>query len=390
MSDTTRSTRRPRFGALLIVLLFGVLASTSQASPAGASRQMKSQDARTVQIDPAVLAEATGPDGVLDIAVRKVEPFAFPTPRGWSGYSIEMWEEAADALKIPYEYQEKASVTEQLEAVRSGNADAALGAISITAVREEEFDFSIAMYDSGLQILTKPSNGTAWSLLPKMFSSTVLFLLLGVIALLILVGHVVWLIERRRNEDFPRKYLPGVWEGTWWAIVTMSTVGYGDTRVKTKAGRLVAMCWILLGLVLVAEFTAIITSTLTVTRLESDVNNLGDLNGKRVVTVANTTSVQFLEGLGIQAIEVGSAKEAFQAVESGKAAAFVFDSPILRSYVASSGDDALQVVGPVFQPQGYGMVFPSGSEIITPIDLEFLKQREDGFAAELSRKYLGD
>lgn len=390
MSDTTRSTRRPRFGALLIVLLFGVLASTSQASPAGASRQMKSQDARTVQIDPAVLAEATGPDGVLDIAVRKVEPFVFLTPRGWSGYSIEMWEEAADALKIPYEYQEKASVTEQLEAVRSGNADAALGAISITAAREEEFDFSIAMYDSGLQILTKPSNGTAWSLLPKMFSSTVLFLLLGVIALLILVGHVVWLIERRRNEDFPRKYLPGVWEGTWWAIVTMSTVGYGDTRVKTKAGRLVAMCWILLGLVLVAEFTAIITSTLTVTRLESDVNNLGDLNGKRVVTVANTTSVQFLEGLGIQALEVDSAEQAFQAVESGKAAAFVFDAPILRSFVVSSGDDSLQVVGPVFQPQGYGMAFPSGSEIITPIDLEFLKQREDGFAADLSSKYLGD
>ena len=176
MSDTTRSTRRPRFGALLIVLLFGVLASTSQASPAGASRQTKSQEARTVQIDPAVLAAATGPDGVLDIAVRNIEPFAFPTPRGWSGYSIEMWEEAADALKIPYEYQEKASVTEQLEAVRSGKADAALGAISITAAREEEFDFSIAMFDSGLQILTKPSSGSAWSMLGKLFSSTVLFL----------------------------------------------------------------------------------------------------------------------------------------------------------------------------------------------------------------------
>ena len=390
MSEKTLSTRRPRFGALLIVLLFGVLAATSPAGPASASRQTKSQEVRAVQLDPAVLAAATGPDGVLDIAVRKVEPFAFPTPRGWSGYSIEMWEEAAAALKIPYAYQEKASVADQLEAVRSGKADAALGAISITAVREEEFDFSIAMYDSGLQILTKPSSASAWSMLGKLFSSTVLFLVLGLIALLIIVGHVVWLIERRRNEDFPRSYLSGVWEGTWWAIVTMSTVGYGDTSVKTRAGRLVAMCWMLLGLLLVAQFTAIITSTLTVTRLESDVNNLGDLNGKRVVTVANTTSVQFLEGLGIQAIEVGSAKEAFQAVESGKAAAFVFDSPILRSYVASSGDDALEVVGPVFQPQGYGMAFPSGSEIITPIDIEFLKQREDGFAADLSRKYLGD
>ncbi|MCX6525832.1 MAG: hypothetical protein NTX58_13905, partial [Actinobacteria bacterium] len=72
MSEKTRSTRRPRFGALLIVLLFGVLASTSHASPAGASRQTKSQEARTVQIDPAVLAAATGPDGVLDIAVRNI------------------------------------------------------------------------------------------------------------------------------------------------------------------------------------------------------------------------------------------------------------------------------------------------------------------------------
>ncbi len=343
-----------------------------------------------MQLDPAVLAAATGPDGVLDVAVRNVVPFAFPTPRGWSGYSIEMWEEAADALKIPYAYQEKASVAEQLEAVRSGKADAALGAISITAAREEEFDFSIAMYDSGLQILTKPSNGSAWSMLGKLFSSTVLFLVLGVIALLIIVGHVVWLIERRRNEDFPRSYLPGVWEGTWWAIVTMSTVGYGDTSVKTKAGRLVAMGWMLLGLVLVAQFTAIITSTLTVTRLESEVNNLGDLNGKKVVTVANTTSVSFLEGLGIQALEVDSAEQAFQAVEAGKAAAFVFDAPILRSFVLRSGDDSLQVVGPVFQPQGYGMAFPSGSQIITPLDLELLKQREDGFAADLSRKYLGE
>jgi len=390
MSDTTRSTRRPRFGALLIVLLFGVLAATSQASPAGASRQTKSQDASTVQIDPAVLAVATGPDGVLDIAVRNIEPFAFLTPRGWSGYSIEMWEEAAGALKIPYEYHEKASVAEQLEAVRSGTADAALGAISITAAREIEFDFTVPMYDSGLQILTKPSSASVWSLLAKLFSSTVLFLVLGLIALLIIVGHVVWLIERRRNEDFPRSYLSGVWEGTWWAIVTMSTVGYGDTSVKTRAGRLVAMCWMLLGLLLVAQFTAIITSTLTVTRLESDVNNLGDLNGKKVVTVANTTSVQFLDGLGIQALEVDSTQQAFQAVESGEAAAFVYDAPILRSYVASSSDESLQVVGPVFQPQGYGMVFPSGSGIIPPLDLEFLKQREDGFAADLSSKYLGD
>ncbi|MEI7885786.1 MAG: transporter substrate-binding domain-containing protein [Actinomycetes bacterium] len=343
-----------------------------------------------MQIDPAVLAEATGPDGVLDIAIREIDPFVMSAPNGWSGYSIEMWEEAAGTLKIPYKYHQFASVAEQLDALRTRKVDAALGAISITAAREAEFDFTVPMYDSGLQILTTASSGGAWSLLGKLFSSTVLFLLLGLVVMLVIVGHIVWLVERRRNEHFPRGYGPGVWEGIWWSIVTMSTVGYGDRTVTTRAGRIVAMCWMLIGLVLVAQFTAIITSTLTVNRLEAEVNNVGDLNGKKVVTVANTSSVQFLDSIGILPIEVNDTDAAFKQIESGRASAFVFDAPVLRSHLAKSGNDSLHIVGPVFQQQGYGMAFPSLSPIITPIDLEFLKQREDGFSADLSRKYMGN
>ncbi|MSW99319.1 MAG: transporter substrate-binding domain-containing protein [Actinobacteria bacterium] len=388
MRDTSASLpfapdrRRPRYVALMAAVLITVCAVAGVSSPAEASR--------SEQVDPAVLAAATGPDGVLNIAVREIEPFAFQTTRGWSGYSIEMWEEAAQTLGIPYEYNEVASVAEQLESVRTRKTDTALGAISITAAREAEFDFSIAMYDSGLQILTKPSSGSAWSLVAKLFSSTVLLLIVGVIALLIIVGHIVWLVERRRNDHFPRSYLAGVWEGTWWAMVTMSTVGYGDTTVRTKAGRIVAMCWMLLALVLVAQFTAIITSTLTVNRLESEVKSLGDLKGKKVVTVANTSSAEFLNSVDIPAILAKDIDAAFEVIESGKAVALVFDSPILRSYVARSENSSLEIVGPVFQPQGYGMAFLDPAPILGPIDLEFLKQREDGFTADLSRKYLGE
>ncbi|MBM3661687.1 MAG: hypothetical protein FJW94_02160 [Actinobacteria bacterium] len=59
----------------------------------------------------------------------------------------------------------------------------------------------------------------------------VLYRLLVPILLLVVVGHIVWLVERRTNDDFPHSYLAGVWEGIWWAIVTMTTIGYGDRTV---------------------------------------------------------------------------------------------------------------------------------------------------------------
>ena len=118
--------------------------------------------------------------------------------------------------------------------MRSGRTDAALGAISITAEREAAFDFSFPMYDSGLQILTRPETPSVWAQLLELFSTTVLYLLLVLIVLLVVVGHIVWLVERRTNDDFPHSYLAGVWEGIWWAIVTMTTIGYGDRTVQSK------------------------------------------------------------------------------------------------------------------------------------------------------------
>jgi voltage-gated potassium channel len=52
-----------------------------------------------------------------------------------------------------------------------------------------------------------------------------------------------------------------IWEGMWWAIQTVTTVGYGDVTPENLAGRFVAGAVMLAGVALVAIVTAAVTSS---------------------------------------------------------------------------------------------------------------------------------
>jgi voltage-gated potassium channel Kch len=52
-----------------------------------------------------------------------------------------------------------------------------------------------------------------------------------------------------------------VWVGMWWAIQTVTTVGYGDVTPSKMGGRLLASFVMLEGIAFLAVVTAAITST---------------------------------------------------------------------------------------------------------------------------------
>ncbi|HMD57592.1 MAG TPA: potassium channel family protein [Solirubrobacteraceae bacterium] len=57
------------------------------------------------------------------------------------------------------------------------------------------------------------------------------------------------------------KNFPNIGRGLWWAVQTVTTVGYGDVVPRTTAGKLVATLVMVVGIGFLTVMTAAITST---------------------------------------------------------------------------------------------------------------------------------
>lgn len=76
-----------------------------------------------------------------------------------------------------------------------------------------------------------------------------------------------------------------IWDGMWYAWVTISHTGYGDIVPKTPAARFFGGILILLGVVLVTVFTASLSALLIGTTSEDSQKNANKLAAEREVTL---------------------------------------------------------------------------------------------------------
>lgn len=86
-----------------------------------------------------------------------------------------------------------------------------------------------------------------------------------IILLLIASSILVWMFERDRAEATAIK---SFWDGIWWALVTVATVGYGDRVPVTPYGRFVGMVLIIVGFTLLSVFTGLVASLFVEDRMK--------------------------------------------------------------------------------------------------------------------------
>ncbi len=89
------------------------------------------------------------------------------------------------------------------------------------------------------------------SLLLRAFNNKRLRTVLSLILFFIILFGFIFFITEPDVKSFS--------DGLWWALVTITTVGYGDITPMTSIGRLVASALMFLGLGLIASLTAVIS-----------------------------------------------------------------------------------------------------------------------------------
>jgi polar amino acid transport system substrate-binding protein len=138
------------------------------------------------------------------------------------------------------------------------------------------------------------------------------------------------------------------------------------------------MFFMVAGIVLIAQFTAAITASLTVTELTGQIDGPSDLPGKRIATVIGTTSAQYLESENLAYTGVEIIEEAYALLEAGEVDAVVFDAPVLLHYANQGGRGRVRVSGSIFEDDSYGFALPTGSGVRERINqsLLWLKKNE--------------
>jgi polar amino acid transport system substrate-binding protein len=340
-------------------------------------------------VSPAVSQEPKPAPAGAEIVVgtRAVAPFVTKTDGGeLVGFSIDLWRAIAAELGWRTRFEVHDTLPGLLEAVRTGKQPVAISAISVTAERASQLDFSQPMFRSGLGIMIRAEDQSI-DVAGMLFSRTML-VVLGILALIILIpAHIFWWIARGRDEGLPIRepYIPGIFDAMFWCAESMGGAPQGYPRRVFP--RVVALLWLYAGILLISYFTAFATTSLTLDTLRGRINGPGDLAGKRVAVVEGSTSAEYVAGVRARAAPHADFLAGAAALLQGSVDAVVYDAPVIQYYALKEG--RVRMAGRPFRPENYGIAFPQGSGLRRPVDRALLHLMENGTYDSLLRKWLG-
>lgn len=327
-------------------------------------------------------------EDTLKVGIKLSEPWVMydanmpPEQRQPRGFSVDLWDALAREMGVNTEWVYFDTVPDLIKAAGENRVDAGISAITVTSEREQQVDFSNSMYELGLQIMVPAdSSPNPWLVAIGEIGSLFTWQVLLVLAVLVAIfAHVRWWVDRRSSDgdaSFPADYRQGIGEAAWWALTMFIT---WDTPPRRGLARVIDLLWFLLGFLCLGILSSVITAALTEQNLNSNINGVRDLLDKRVAAVATDAPKDYLSKLGINVVPVKDLAEGVQKVASKEVDALVHDGPRLVYLAGQHNKDArvgkVMVLPASFNPQIYGIVFPTNSPRVEPVNHALMKLRE--------------
>ncbi|KAH6836301.1 glutamate receptor 2.7 [Perilla frutescens var. hirtella] len=321
------------------------------------------------------------------------------------GYCIDVFDAVMAALPygVPYEFIPFANSDHKMAGnyndmtyqVYLGNYDAVAGDVTIVANRSQYVDFTLPYTESGVAMVVPirdDKSKNAWVFLKPLTWE----LWLTSFCSFVFIGFLIWILEHRINEDFRGPFWYQVGMIFWFAFSTM--VFAHKERVVSNLSRLVLIIWFLVVLILTQSYTASLASMLTVQKLHPTVTDVNLL-------IRNKDYVGYMQGSFVygllkkmnfdesRLVEYNSPENLDELLSKGSgnggiAAAF-HEIPYIKLFLGKYCNK-YTMIGPINKADGFGIVFPIGSPLVTDVSRAILNVTEGQKMVEIEKKWLGD
>ncbi len=229
------------------------------------------------------------------------------------------------------------------------------------------------------------------SLLSKIATMSFLRGLAVLLVVLLLMGMVVWSLERRKKpEEYGGSPVKGIAHGVFWAFESL--VGKAGSLSQSRTARVVALLWTFTITLLISGVTAKLSAELTVNQLATTVKGPDDLPKVRVGTASVegfvTPAQRWLSARGIRYKVCGKdAAECLAALARRDVDAIVDEAPVISYQAAKQYPDRLIVLPGTFENHGYAFGYPIGSTVRRKLDIATLELVESPEWKDILSRY---
>jgi polar amino acid transport system substrate-binding protein len=323
----------------------------------------------------AAAAAEPAPQTPLRVEVYQVAPYGGQDSEGlFVGASVDLWRRIAEHLHWQYQLTPVAQMSDVLAGLEAGTYDVAIGAITITPERLARVDFSYPAHRSGVAAVFMKRTGAASAFYDYGEAAGELgTLILAIVTLLTVIGVLMWWFERPHLNKAGRPESESTvtsWhDGLYWAVVTMTTVGYGDKTPKSHLGRTLAVVWMVGSLILVSLLTTNLVARMTANRVENTAaTRASDLAGKRLAAVSSSSGAEYLDAEHLAYQKFTDLPDALAALAAGKTDAVVNSIGALQYLVNTRFSDTIAPPRGLIAPAYMAFALPTNSPLKKPLD----------------------
>ncbi len=378
----------------LILLLICINTVNSQNS----QNSQSSQSSQTLIIG----TKEFPPFSMIDVSVNTDFLPMNVSSNDWKGYSSEivkyMWDNELKNHYSDYRLVLMRSNEDGIDAINNNEIDIFCAGTTITLSRAKQVDFIEHYTNTGLQVMIHNNIdyvGTGISAIKGFFSLDFLFLILGLIMYICVMGFIAFIGDQygeHQNVSLFKNNIKGIPEAITWAFKAAFKlpVDAPRTRLTTVVFVILTLSYILILGVTLSAFTILVSNA----NIKNNIEGYSDLTDKKVITLENSAPANYIKNNPVSsdvhfAVDISTMNNDFLDISKGYDA-MIFDETLLKHNIGEERFTNTKIVGPVFDMSDLGFMIqdndPAFHELI---DNVIINANRNGIIHNLRQKYFG-